>query len=69
MKKTIAVLSILGLAGCGSPPPPQNFAPLDYSYLRPITFKVATLNITNAYTPGADEAQLNAYNRPRRGPR
>lgn len=62
MKKTIALLSTLALAACGSSPPPQTFAPLDYSYLRPITFKVATLNIVNNYTPGQDEAQLNAYN-------
>lgn len=62
MKKTIALLSVLGLAGCGSSPPPVSFTPLDYSYLRPITFKVATLNIVNNYSPGQDEAQLNAYN-------
>jgi hypothetical protein len=62
MKKTIILISVLGLAGCGSSPPPQTFAPLDYSYLRPYVFKVATLNIVNNYVPGADEAALNANN-------
>lgn len=61
MKKPLALLCVLALAGCAAAPP-QSFAPLDYSYLRPINFKVATLNIVNDYVPGADEAALNADN-------
>ena len=60
MKKRLAVISVLALAACSSPPPPQNFAPLDYSYLRPFTFKVANISVVNSYVPGPDEAQLNA---------
>jgi hypothetical protein len=55
MKKILRLLPALVLAGCSSSPPAQNFAPLDYSYLRPIIFKVANLNVVNNYTPGADE--------------
>jgi len=62
MKKRLAVISVLALAACSSPPPPQNFAPLDYSYLRPFTFKVANISVVNSYVPGPDEAQLNANN-------
>jgi hypothetical protein len=61
MKKTLAFVCSLGLAGCSSSPPPS-FAPLDYSYLRPINFKVSSLNIVNNYVPGADESALNANN-------
>jgi hypothetical protein len=68
MKKSLALLSVLALAACSSPPPPITFAPLDYSYLRPIVFKVATLNVVDAYTPGADEAQLNSNNPAPPGP-
>ncbi len=33
---------LVALAGCGSsPPPPQTFPPLDYSYLPPIVLKVS----------------------------
>jgi hypothetical protein len=63
MKKSLAFISLLALAACGgSPPPPQNFAPLDYSYLRPFVFKVANISVVNNYVPGPDEAQLNANN-------
>jgi hypothetical protein len=62
MIKRLALISALALASCSSPPPPESFAPLNYSYLTPITFKVATLNVVNAYVPGADEATLNADN-------
>jgi hypothetical protein len=69
MKKTAAIFTVLSLAACSSSPPPvQNFAPLDYSYLRPITFKVANLTVVNEYTPGSDEAQLNANNPAPPGP-
>lgn len=60
MKKTIALISVLALSACGSAPPPPVFQPLDYSYLRPYTFKVANISVVNNYTPGADEAALNA---------
>jgi hypothetical protein len=58
MKKILRLLPALALAGCSSSPPAQNFAPLDYSYLRPIIFKVATLNVVNNYSPGPDEQPL-----------
>ncbi len=58
----ISIISVLALAACSSPPPPQNFAPLDYSYLRPFTFKVANISVVNNYVPGPDEAQLNSNN-------
>lgn len=61
MKKTLPLLAVLALGACASAPP-QNFAPLNYSYLTPITFKVATLNVVDEYTPSADEAALNANN-------
>jgi len=49
----------VGLAGCGGPPPaPVVYKPLDYSYLPPITLKVATVNVQNVYVPGPDEANL-----------
>jgi len=62
MNKILALLSVLTLAACASAPPPAVFKPLDYSYLRPIIFKVANLNVVNNYTPGPDETQLNSNN-------
>jgi hypothetical protein len=62
MKKLLRLLPVLALAGCGSSTPPPSFAPLDYSYLRPITFKVATLDVVNNYTPSPGEAPLIAAN-------
>ena len=62
MKNFLALLSMLILAACASPPPPPVFKPLDYSYLHPITFKVANVSVVNNYTPGPDEQQLNANN-------
>ena len=50
---------LMALAGCGSTPtPPQNFAPLDYSYLPPIVLKVSTLNVANNYVPTPGQATL-----------
>jgi uncharacterized lipoprotein YmbA len=54
----MAGVSALTLAGCGSPPPPQNFAPLDYSYLPPLVLKVANLNVVNNYVPTPSQATL-----------
>lgn len=63
MKTCFAILPLLALAACSSSPPPvQNFAPLDYSYLKPIVFNAATLNVTDHYVPGPDETSLNANN-------
>lgn len=62
MKNFLLLLSVLVLTACASPPPPAVFKPLDYSYLRPITFKVANLNVINNYTPGPAETQLNSNN-------
>ncbi len=50
----------LGLAGCGGGPPPAPivFKPIDFSYLPPITLRVANVNVQNVYVPGLDEATL-----------
>jgi hypothetical protein len=50
----------LGLAACGSsaPPPQQDFPPLNYSYLPPITLKVAQIDVRDEYLPGPESAQL-----------
>lgn len=55
---SFAVLA--GLAGCSSPPPPQYFPPLTYSYLPPLVLKVATLNIVDDYVPSTDTVALLA---------
>ena len=46
-------LAVLALAGCSSPPPVQNFPPLDYSYLPPLVLKVSNLTVVNNYVPSA----------------
>jgi hypothetical protein len=54
--RRVLALALVGLlAGCGGSTPPPTFAPLDYSYLPPITLRVATVNVVNNYvpTPGA----------------
>lgn len=50
----------LGLAGCGGGPPPAPivFKPIDFSYLPPITLRVANVNVQSVYVPGPDEATL-----------
>jgi hypothetical protein len=50
----------IALAACsGSPPPPPvTYQPLNYSYLPPITLKVATVNIQNDYVPDPGAATL-----------
>jgi hypothetical protein len=55
-----AVTAVIGLAACSSspPPPPVNYQPLNYSYLPPITLKVATVNIQNDYVPDPGAATL-----------
>jgi hypothetical protein len=55
-----AVAAALALAACsGSPPPPPvNYQPLNYSYLPPITLKVATVNVQNDYVPDPGAATL-----------
>ena len=55
---SLAVL--VALAGCGSPPPPQYFPPLNYSYLPPLVLKVANLNIRDDYVPSPDTVALLA---------
>ncbi len=52
-----AALLLAGIAGCSSPPPPQTFPPLNYSYLPPIVLKVATVNVINQYVPDPNAAQ------------
>ncbi len=56
-KRLLAALPLCALAACSSSPAPS-FAPLDYSYLRPIVLKVANLNVVDNYVPGPDEATL-----------
>ncbi len=67
MKRLLAVLPLCALAACSSEPPPS-FAPLDYSYLRPIVLKVANLTVVNNYTPGPAEAALEAQDPAPPGP-
>jgi hypothetical protein len=57
-KRTSFLLPIL-LASCSSSPP-QTFAPLNYNYLAPIVFKVASLTINNNYVPTPGQATLLA---------
>jgi len=53
------LVAVLGLAGCGgSPPPAVTYKPLDYSYLPPITLKVANITVQNNYAPDAGAAAL-----------
>jgi hypothetical protein len=54
----LSCLPPIALAGCGSPQAPQNFAPLDYSYLPPIVLKVSQLEVANNYVPTPSEATL-----------
>ncbi len=54
-----ALLALLALSACGGGPPPV-FAPLDYSYLPPITLKVTAVNITNDYVPSTGAAGMIA---------
>lgn len=57
----LLLLLPLGLAACaGPPPPPQVFAPLNYSYLPPITLKVASVTVRDEYLPGPGAAELIA---------
>jgi hypothetical protein len=50
---------VLALAACGgSPPPTVVYHPLDYSYLPPITLKVAVVNVQNNYVPDPAAATL-----------
>lgn len=66
MIRKIAVTALLlavplGLAGCSSGPPvPTVFPPLDYSYLPPITLKVASVQVRDEYLPGPGAAQVIA---------
>jgi hypothetical protein len=55
---SLAVL--VALAGCSSPPPPQDFPPLSYSYLPPLVLKVANLNVVDDYVPSPDTVALLA---------
>jgi hypothetical protein len=56
----LALLALAPLAGCGSPTPPPTYAPLNYSYLPPITLKVANLSVVNNYVPDPGAATLIA---------
>lgn len=48
------------LTGCGDspPPPPQVFAPLDYSYLPPIVLNISNITVQNTYVPDPGAATL-----------
>jgi hypothetical protein len=55
------VLAPLALSACASEAPvPTSFARLDYSYLPPITLKVASIQIRDDYRPGPDAAKMIA---------
>lgn len=54
----VAFATATCLTACSSPPPPQTFPPLDYSYLPPIVLKVSSLNVVNAYVPTPGQATL-----------
>jgi hypothetical protein len=60
MRRIAALGLALGLAACGGspPPPPVVYKPLNYSYLPPITLRVATVNVTNDYVPDPGAATL-----------
>lgn len=60
MKKLVFALPLLALSACGSTPPAQTFAPLDYSYLPPILLKVSQINLTDSYVPTPSQAQTAA---------
>ncbi len=57
MKKLVFALPLLALASCGSTPPAQTFAPLDYSYLPPILLKVSQVDVVNNYVPTPSQVQ------------
>ncbi len=56
----LSVASIFSLAACGGGPPPAPiiYKPIDFSYLPPLTLRVARVNVQNIYVPGPDEATL-----------
>ncbi|OZB38613.1 MAG: hypothetical protein B7X48_12435 [Acidiphilium sp. 34-60-192] len=55
-----AILLPLSLAACSSTPVPTSFAPLSYSYLPPITLKVASIRVRDQYVPGPGAATMIA---------
>ncbi len=61
MKKILLLVPALALTGCAATPPPS-FPALNYAYLKPIIFKVSTLNVVDNYTPAPGEAALIANN-------
>jgi hypothetical protein len=58
--RAVPLAIAFGLAGCGSSPspPPQVFAPLNYSYLPPIVLNVSNVTVQNNYVPDANAATL-----------
>jgi len=49
----------LCLASCGGPPPPPVvYKPIDFSYLPPMTLRVANVTVQNTYVPDPDDATL-----------
>lgn len=60
MKKLVFALPLLALSACGTTPPAQTFAPLDYSYLPPIVLNVSQINVTNSYVPTPSQVQTAA---------
>ena len=61
MNKRLILSACVALGGCASSPPPaMSFAPLDYSYLPPITLKVADVRVVDNFTPTPAQAALAA---------
>ncbi|OYV25030.1 MAG: hypothetical protein B7X08_07215, partial [Acidocella sp. 20-63-7] len=59
MKQHLLVLPLfVALAACSNQTPAPNLAPLDYSYLPPITFKVADMTVANNYVPTPGQATM-----------
>jgi len=58
IRRLLPVAGLATLTACGSSPPPQTFPPLDYSYLPPITLRVANISVQDDYVPDAGAATL-----------
>jgi hypothetical protein len=51
MQRLIGLLITLLLAGCSTPQPPHDYAPLSYAYLTKLHLSVASISIDDSWTP------------------